>query len=187
MQKIPGGNIMKTLPLAIITLAIVLASCSSSKYAASSDYDDVYYDPNVAQEPTAVVAGNYAITPQTVMYTQPIAQEPVDSVPSEVAQSGYRVGAPRAQGPDPYSRFDGDAETPSNVRHFPTRDREPADDLKLSSLLGPSSSDAETGQVQVSRSNANAKAKSTEKTTPKNPSKATGKRRGSAKSSDDSE
>ena len=68
---------MRTLPLAIITLAIVLASCSSSKYAASSDYDDVYYDPNVAQEPTAVVAGNYAITPQAVMYTQPIAQEPV--------------------------------------------------------------------------------------------------------------
>ena len=37
---------MKTLPLAIITVAIVLASCSSSKYAASSDYDDVYYYPN---------------------------------------------------------------------------------------------------------------------------------------------
>jgi ABC-type transporter Mla subunit MlaD len=119
----------------------------------------------------------------------PFGQEPVDSVPSEVAQSGYRVGAPRAQGPDPYSRFDGDAETPSNVRHFPTRDRELPDDLKLSSLLGPSSNDAETGQVQVSRSNAKpkAKAKSTDKTTPKNPSKATGKRRGSAKSSDDSE
>ncbi len=46
MQKIPGGNVMKTLPLAIIGAAIVLASCSSSKQAASSEYDDVYYNPN---------------------------------------------------------------------------------------------------------------------------------------------
>jgi ABC-type transporter Mla subunit MlaD len=51
---------------------------------------------------------------------------------------GYRLGAPRAQGPDPYSRFEGSAAPPSNVRHFPTRDRELGDDLKLSGLLGPS-------------------------------------------------
>ena len=54
------------------------------------------------------------------------------------APPGYRLGAPRAQGPDPYSRFDGGSAPPSNVRHFPTRDRELGDDLKLSGLLGPS-------------------------------------------------
>jgi len=52
--------------------------------------------------------------------------------------SGYRVGAPRAQGPDPYGRFEGESEPASNVRHFPTPDRELGDDLKLSGLLGPS-------------------------------------------------
>jgi ABC-type transporter Mla subunit MlaD len=51
---------------------------------------------------------------------------------------GYRLGAPRAQGPDPYSRFENEPAPPSNVRHFPTRERELGDDLKLSGLLGPS-------------------------------------------------
>ncbi len=56
----------------------------------------------------------------------------------DLTQSGYRVGSPRAKGPDPYGRFEGEIESPSNVRHFPTRDRELGDDLKLSGLLGPS-------------------------------------------------
>lgn len=56
----------------------------------------------------------------------------------DLALSGYRMGAPRAQGPDPYERFDSAETPPSNVRHFPTRDRELGDDLKLSGLLGPS-------------------------------------------------
>ncbi|MFK7896200.1 MAG: hypothetical protein AB8G23_10210 [Myxococcota bacterium] len=51
--------------------------------------------------------------------------------------SGFRVGAPRAQGPDPFARFDQPDDQPSNVRHFPTPDRELGDDLKLSGLLGP--------------------------------------------------
>jgi len=56
----------------------------------------------------------------------------------ELSLSGFRVGAPRAQGPDPYERLASGAEPPSNVRHFPTRDRELGDELKLSGLLGPS-------------------------------------------------
>ena len=53
--------------------------------------------------------------------------------------SGFRVGAPLAQGPDPFARFDKKPEEqPSNVRQFPTPDRELGDDLKLSGLLGPS-------------------------------------------------
>ena len=61
-----------------------------------------------------------------------------DSAGRDLALSGYRMGAPRAQGPDPYARFEGSETPPSNVRHFPTRDRELGDDLKLSGLLGPS-------------------------------------------------
>lgn len=56
----------------------------------------------------------------------------------ELSLSGFRVGAPRAQGPDPYERLESGFEPPSNVRHFPTRDRELGDELKLSGLLGPS-------------------------------------------------
>lgn len=56
----------------------------------------------------------------------------------ELSLSGFRVGAPRAQGPDPYERFASGNEPPSNVRHFPTRERELGDELKLSGLLGPS-------------------------------------------------
>ncbi len=56
----------------------------------------------------------------------------------ELSLSGFRVGAPRAQGPDPYERLATGVEPPSNVRHFPTRDRELGDELKLSGLLGPS-------------------------------------------------
>jgi len=57
----------------------------------------------------------------------------------ELSLSGFRVGAPRAQGPDPYERLASGFEPPSNVRHFPTRERELGDELKLSGLLGPSS------------------------------------------------
>ena len=61
----------------------------------------------------------------------------------ELTRSGYRLGAPRAHGPDPYARFDNAEEPPSNVRHFPTRERELGEDLKLSGLLGPSPDRAE--------------------------------------------
>jgi methyl-accepting chemotaxis protein len=63
---------------------------------------------------------------------------------SDLARTGYRVGTPRAQGPDPYSRFDNQEESPSNVRHFPTPDRDLGDNLKLSGLLGPSGRGANT-------------------------------------------
>ena len=67
--------------------------------------------------------------------------ESSESAGRELTQSGYRVGAPRAQGPDPYARLESETDTPSNVRHFPTRDRELGDELKLSGLLGPSKAD----------------------------------------------
>ncbi len=77
MQKIPGGNIMKTLPLAFIGVAILLASCSSSRYTAASEYDDVYYNPDLGQRKAAVVVDQPAVTSQQVMAAQPIQQEPV--------------------------------------------------------------------------------------------------------------
>jgi methyl-accepting chemotaxis protein len=67
--------------------------------------------------------------------------EPSDagaSAGEDLARTGYRVGSPRAQGPDPYSRFDNQGDAPSNVRHFPTPDRDLGENLKLSGLLGPS-------------------------------------------------
>jgi methyl-accepting chemotaxis protein len=61
--------------------------------------------------------------------------------PRDTAGSGYLVGTPKAQGPDPYQRFERPDEPPSNVRHFPTPDRSLGQDLKLSELLGPSGRD----------------------------------------------
>ncbi|MEM9176074.1 MAG: hypothetical protein AAGC67_12635, partial [Myxococcota bacterium] len=70
-----------------------------------------------------------------------------ESTGRDLALSGYRMGKPRAQGPDPYARYD-DAESDagSNVRHFPTPDRELGEELKLSGLLGPSGSEREEGE-----------------------------------------
>jgi prefoldin subunit 5 len=89
-----------------------------------------------------------------------------DSNAAAGSGSGYRLGAPRAQGPDPYDRFDNthvtdvtdesnDADNtssvrdaddasqpPSNLRHFPTPERGLGGDLKLSGLLGKRSSEA---------------------------------------------
>jgi len=65
-------------------------------------------------------------------------RSPATTPPRDFAGTGYRVGTPKAQGPDPYQRFDrSEEETPSNVRHFPTPERELGQDLKLSGLLGP--------------------------------------------------
>ena len=64
-----------------------------------------------------------------------------ESTGRDLTHSGYRMGSPKAQGPDPYARFDGEDDQASNVRHFPTRDRELGDDLKLSGLLGRSGDD----------------------------------------------
>lgn len=60
-----------------------------------------------------------------------------ESVRPERSLSGYRVGAPRAKGPDPYDRTEGDREISPNVQCLPTPDRPLGDDLKLSDLLGP--------------------------------------------------
>jgi hypothetical protein len=99
----------------------------------------------------------------------------LDDAGREFTGSGYRVGTARAQGPDPYGRFEGGDEESSNVRHFPTRDREVGDELKLSGLLGPSTN-GENSSVK-GKSNRSRKASR----------KASRKRGDSSKSSDDSE
>ena len=67
---------MKTLQLAIIGTAIILTSCSSSKQTASSEYDDIYYNPEkVAQE--AEATPQYQSVPQTVIVAEPMVQEQI--------------------------------------------------------------------------------------------------------------
>ena len=81
---------MKTLALAITGTALVLASCSSTKYSAA-EYDDVYYNPNqanmqaVAAAETPVVT-QPAVTPQEAMNAQPMSQAPVYNDDQAVAQ-----------------------------------------------------------------------------------------------------
>ncbi|MEZ4334828.1 MAG: hypothetical protein R3F35_23970 [Myxococcota bacterium] len=70
----------------------------------------------------------------------------------ELSLSGFRVGAPRALGPDPYERLAGGGAPPSNVRPFPTRERELGDDLKLSGLLGPSTPRSSAAEGAAGRS-----------------------------------
>ena len=97
MQKIPGGNVMKTLPLAILSTAIVLASCSSTKNTAASEYDDIYYNPNkverdskkqakkdaeIALAVEQALAEQQSVSgqqtePQTTMTAMAVNQEPV--------------------------------------------------------------------------------------------------------------
>jgi ABC-type transporter Mla subunit MlaD len=94
--------------------------------------------------------GNDQATSEPLQVDEDTTQDdpPDDDSGRELTLSGYRVGAPRARGPDPYDRFESPDEPPSNLRHFPTRDRELGDDLRLSGLLGPSGSvagESETG------------------------------------------
>jgi len=102
------------------------------------------------------------------------------------APSNYRVGTARAQGPDPYSRFDGDPEPESNIRQFPTSDREPGDNLKLSGLLGPSTSDDAARGGAESRSSDKSEA-SKGKVGKTSGSKSDKRSNESARSSDESE
>ena len=85
---------MKTLPLAIIGVAFILASCSSTKKAASSEYDDVYYNPNQAatQEADLAAVGTATVSPQEVMETQPLYQS-AETVVAELlpVRMGYNT------------------------------------------------------------------------------------------------
>ena len=73
---------------------------------------------------------------------------PTTPTPSrEISDTGYRVGAGKAMGPDPYQRFDHGEEEPSNIRHFPAPERELGQDLNLSGLLGPRSDDSSSDTV----------------------------------------
>lgn len=91
---------------------------------------------------TASLTGDRAPMPERAPERTPERGADLASVDGpigrELSLSGFRVGAPRAQGPDPYERLASANEPPSNVRHFPTRERELGDELKLSGLLGPS-------------------------------------------------
>jgi len=98
--------------------------------------------PTLAPSPKqnhAPVADDHATTTTTTTTPNP---EDEDATDRESNGSGYRVGAPRAQGPDPYRRFERETGAPSNLRHFPTRDRELGGTLRLSGLLGPSGASA---------------------------------------------
>jgi hypothetical protein len=99
--------------------------------------------------------------------------------------SGQGVGTPRAQGPDPYSRFDGDPEPASNIRRFSTSDREPGDDLKLSGLLGPSTGD-DRGPASARSKSSDGSKQDVGKTSGKN-SDSSDKRSASTRASDESE
>ena len=68
---------MKTLSLAIISAAIVMASCSSSKHTAASEYDDVYYNPSAVATPaySSAIAQEPAVTSQDAMNAQALNQQ----------------------------------------------------------------------------------------------------------------
>ncbi|MEZ5072315.1 MAG: hypothetical protein R2751_15465 [Bacteroidales bacterium] len=75
MQNIPGGKIMKTFAFALTGVAFVLTSCGSSRYASSSEYDDVYYSPNqVETQATAPAMSQPGVTPQQAMEAQAVPQ-----------------------------------------------------------------------------------------------------------------
>jgi len=110
--------------------------------------------PRFEEPPPRTPAGDAATpSPSPSTSTSSFAANHDDEEPHETNEStardlplsGYRMGTPRAQGPDPYARFDdgsgGDAGGQSNLRHFPTSDRELGDGLKLSGLLGRSEED----------------------------------------------
>lgn len=105
-------------------------------------------------------------------------ENPRRGVRSEPTQSGYRVGASRARGPDPYSRLEGGRESTSNLRHFPTPDRELGDNLKLSGLMRPSTGESRNAPHDKESSSA---ARSNDTT------KSNDDRDDSARSSDESE
>ena len=54
---------MKTLTLAILSAAIILSSCSSTKKAATSNGDDVYYNPGQEVEQAVTPVSEPVVTP----------------------------------------------------------------------------------------------------------------------------
>jgi len=94
--------------------------------------------PEPEPEPEAALAPARTPVSDAVNGANGADQSSLDSTGRDLGLSGFRMGVPRAQGPDPYARFDNAAAPPSNVRHLPTPDRELGDNLKLSGLLGPS-------------------------------------------------
>lgn len=110
---------------------------------AARDDDPGAAATSVSREADPPAAAREASDPQS---------DPDPATPRDATRSGFRLGEPRALGPDPYDRLEREAAGPSNVRHFPTRERELGDGLKLSGLLGPSeptSASRTTGQDQA--------------------------------------
>ena len=67
---------MKTIQFAILGTAIILTSCSAAKQTASTEYDDVYYNPNQAGEQAVLVETPQAAAEQVIV-AQPMVQEQV--------------------------------------------------------------------------------------------------------------
>ena len=86
MQKIPGGTIMKTLTFFLIGSALILASCSSSRYVASREYDDVYYNPDVAERQASAVVQEPVLRPEEAMSAQPVPREQTYAEPEGYAE-----------------------------------------------------------------------------------------------------
>ena len=68
----------------IVGLALILASCSSSKQMASSEYDDIYFnarkaekESRVANETPEVIQSQTVVTPDQAMATEPVPQQQV--------------------------------------------------------------------------------------------------------------
>ena len=89
---------MKTLSLAIISAAFVLASCSSSKQTAASEYDDVYYNPNkvARQAAKAAAVQEPVVTSQDAMNAQAMNQEQ-SNIKSVAVTAGYVSPEPRTE------------------------------------------------------------------------------------------
>jgi ABC-type transporter Mla subunit MlaD len=114
---------------------------SPSSYSPSSSSYPTQEEPTESASPDASKNGGRASDPRSS--SPPSSRTTPTSGSRDFAGSGYRVGAPKAQGPDPYQRFDSGEEPPSNLRHFPTPERELGQELKLSGLLGPRSASDE--------------------------------------------
>jgi len=114
--------------------------------------------PHVEERPQETPGGDTATPfPSTSSFAASQGDETHETnkwTARDLPLSGYRMGTARAQGPDPYARFDdgggGEPAGESNLRHFPTSDRELGEELKLSGLLGRSEEDETDGRKDES-------------------------------------
>ncbi|MBN1131422.1 MAG: hypothetical protein JXA39_00005, partial [Bacteroidales bacterium] len=89
---------MKTLNLILLSLAVAAFSCTSPRFSASSEYDDVYYNPGTVEKQVEIAVHQPVaaepqpvITAEQVQNVQPIPreQEAVTESPQEGELSDY--------------------------------------------------------------------------------------------------